>query len=55
MFADFLMGLFTDTQRQNDEHESQLHIFSDSIQEKQNALFRQVYYFILINGRMAGL
>lgn len=56
-FCRFPNGLLTDTQTQNDEHESQLHIFSESIKEKPKHP-RQAsitLMFILINGQIAGI
>lgn len=56
-FCRFPYGLLTDTQRQNDEHESQLHIFSESIKEqpKHPRQASITLIFILINGQIAGV
>lgn len=55
-FCRFPYGLLTDTQRQNDEHESQLHI-SESIKEKPKHPSQAsiTLIFILINGQLAGI
>lgn len=56
-FCRFPYGLLTDTQTQNDEHESQLHIFSESIKEqpKHPRQASITLIFILINGQIAGI